>query len=492
MKRQSVNIMKKLTISLLALLTLGFASCEDDWTEATPQVNPQEALIAVDDIMLTSTLPEAINLQTAYMTDNKVRLFTDSVKNLPAGSQIQYELQFSKTEDFASYGTLPVSVESDTAFVRASDFETAYVSNIGRSPKAKDIYLRYAAYIVKDETSTVRVGDPNTYIGATRVNITPYPSDLVIEENYYLLGIFNGWSVAEAIKFNHTGDPYENPIFTIKVDISKEAANDGWWWKIVPESTYKNGNWVSADNAAYGVAENGSEEAAGMLVARTAETDCGAGCLKMSGELLLTINMEEGTYSFIPAAENLYTPGQSNGWKHAASQMLYTNNYSDYMGFAYLDASGFKFSNAPDWDHTNYGLSTEAEGKLNTAKDAGNLAPKTTGLYWCNANIAALTYSLYEVTTIGIVGDATPGKWDASTALQPVDDKKLVWEGEFTFAGSGEWKFRANNDWKVNLGGSLDNLVYDGGNMPTPGAGTYKVKLDLTKLPYTATVTAVK
>ena len=41
MKRQSVNIMKKLTISLLALLTLGFASCEDDWTEATPQVNPQ-------------------------------------------------------------------------------------------------------------------------------------------------------------------------------------------------------------------------------------------------------------------------------------------------------------------------------------------------------------------------------------------------------------------------------------------------------------------
>lgn len=95
MKRQSVNIMKKLTISLLALLTLGFASCEDDWTEATPQVNPQEALIAVDDIMLTSTLPEAINLQTAYMTDNKVRLFTDSVKNLPAGSEMQYELQFS-------------------------------------------------------------------------------------------------------------------------------------------------------------------------------------------------------------------------------------------------------------------------------------------------------------------------------------------------------------------------------------------------------------
>lgn len=50
----------------------------------------------------------------------------------------------------------------------------------------------------------------------------------------------------------------------------------------------------------------------------------------------------------------------------------------------------------------------------------------------------------------------------------------------------------ANSELTSCLGGSLDNLVQDGGNMPTPGAGTYKVKLDLTKLPYTATVTAVK
>ena len=55
--------MKKLTISLMALLSLVFASCEDDWTEAAPQKNPQEALIAVDDIALTTMLPEAINLQ---------------------------------------------------------------------------------------------------------------------------------------------------------------------------------------------------------------------------------------------------------------------------------------------------------------------------------------------------------------------------------------------------------------------------------------------
>lgn len=296
--------MKKLTISLMALLSLVFASCEDDWTEAAPQTNPQEQAIAVNDITLKRIVPEAINLQETYMKDNKVKLFTESVKNLPAGSQMKYELQFSKTEDFARYGTVTCEMDSDTAVVRASDFEEAYKATIGRSPKAKDIFIRYAAYIVKDETSVVRLGDPNTYLGASKIKVTPYPKDVFIENNYYLLGTINGWSVAQAIKFNHTGDPYENPVFTLEVNISEEEATSGWWWKIVPESTYLTGNWVDGDNAAYGVAVNGDNASEGMLLPRTATADIGAGCLtKMSGKLLLTINLEDGTYSFTPVAE---------------------------------------------------------------------------------------------------------------------------------------------------------------------------------------------
>ena len=85
--------MKKSTIAFIAVLSLVFASCDDDWTEALPQVNPQEQAFAVDDITLKSIVPEAVNLQEAYMKDNKVKLFTESVNNLPAGSKIRYELQ---------------------------------------------------------------------------------------------------------------------------------------------------------------------------------------------------------------------------------------------------------------------------------------------------------------------------------------------------------------------------------------------------------------
>ena len=49
--------------------------------------------------------------------------------------------------------------------------------------------------------------------------------------------------------------------------------------------------------------ENGDPAAEGSLVGRTAKNDVGAGCLKMSGDLLLTINLEDGTYAFTPIAK---------------------------------------------------------------------------------------------------------------------------------------------------------------------------------------------
>ena len=471
---------------LLAAFAFGICSCDDTIEDAIPQSNAQEAAVTVDDIVLNKTLPEAISLKELADQGDTVKLFQiEEVKNLPANSSVDFVLQFSNRDDFSKYGELDVTVDNGVAFVLASEWQNQYLKVVGRSPKAKDIFVRYEAYMAKNGTSVVRMGGPEVYVGASQVNVTPYPSELVIEDNYYLLGTVNNWSVAEALPFSHTGDPYDNPVFTIKVDISPEQAAAGWWWKIVPESTYKTGNWVDADNASFGVAENGSEASEGLLVGRTATTDCGAGCLKLEGQLLLTINMEEGTYAFSSAVDYLYTPGQANGWSQTASQMLYTDNYADYYGYAYLDAGGFKFSNAPDWKHTNYGVGA-AEGTLSTT--GGNISPAATGLYWCSVNTAALTYTLYEISTIGVIGDATSGGWDVSSPLTATDAMKLVWEGDVTLK-NGTMKFRANDAWDANLGGSLDDLRQNGSDIAVK-EGTYHVVLDLRGLPYKATLTA--
>ena len=165
--------------------------------------------------------------------------------------------------------------------------------------------------------------------------------------------------------------------------------------------------------------------------------------------------------------------------------MLYTDNYVDYYRYAYLEAGGFKFSNAPDWKHTNYGVGA-AEGTLSTT--GGNISPAATGLYWCSVNTAALTYTLYEISTIGVIGDATSGGWDVSSPLTATDAMKLVWEGDVTLK-NGTMKFRANDAWDANLGGSLDDLRQNGSDIAVK-EGTYHVVLDLRGLPYKATLTA--
>ncbi|MDE6770832.1 MAG: SusF/SusE family outer membrane protein, partial [Muribaculaceae bacterium] len=91
----------------------------------------------------------------------------------------------------------------------------------------------------------------------------------------------------------------------------------------------------------------------------------------------------------------------------------------------------------------------------------------------------------YYVSTIGVIGNATPNGWDASTAL--TSDNYLVWKGVIAF-GEGEFKFRANDAWDVNLGGKLTELSQGGDNIPSPGEGTYEVTLDLSKIPYTCTL----
>lgn len=179
----------------------------------------------------------------------------------------------------------------------------------------------------------------------------------------------------------------------------------------------------------------------------------------------------------------LYTPGNSNGWNQGASQPLYCLDGVHFDGYAILDGE-FKFSTQLDWNGTNYGLG-DAPGKLSDDGSAGNLSVVPGGLYYCTANLEDLEYTTYHVTTIGVIGDATPNGWGASTALTSTDN--LVWKGVVTF-GEGKFKFRANDSWDVNLGGSYNDLNQGGDDLPSPGEGNYEVTLNLDKIPYSCTL----
>lgn len=481
-------------MSVLALC-LGFTACDDDENVPAIPVNPALPTMPADGVTMTPSvqITELLDLKTLNDNKEKIGVGTLTLVDFPNAYAPKVNLEISKDAGFSTYGVVETTIIDNVIYADADAFEGVYVQSISKSPKEKTIYGRVAAYAVNrsDKNDVVRIGGPDVFLNAEpmALKVLPFPNDLVIEDNYYLLGTINDWSVADAIRFNHTEgvSGYDEPSFSMAVEITPAQAAAGWWWKVIPASTQATGDWVEADNAAYGVAENGDGALSGMLVARTATNDCGAGCITTPGSYLLTINLEEGTYEFKTAYPNLWTPGNANGWNPAGSMMLYTCDangmfYQEYYGYALLDPVGFKFTTAPDWDHVNFG-STGVAGELSTDPGAGNLSCDEAGLHHCVVDVAKLAYTLYKVNTIGVIGDGTPGGWAESTPLTPSDDF-LVWEGDIDFTSGKEWKFRCNDAWDANLGGEETNLVQGGGNLRTPGTGSYHLILDLSTLPY--------
>lgn len=81
-----------------------------------------------------------------------------------------------------------------------------------------------------------------------------------------------------------------------------------------------------------------------------------------------------------------------------------------------------------------------------------------------------------QFETIGIIGDATPNGWDASTPMDqdPVDTNLWTLEVELF---DGEAKFRANDSWDINWGNSNFPIgvgEQDGPNIPVT-AGLYTI-----------------
>jgi starch-binding outer membrane protein SusE/F len=183
----------------------------------------------------------------------------------------------------------------------------------------------------------------------------------------------------------------------------------------------------------------------------------------------------------------LYVAGDYQGWSPGSAPRIASVNGINYEGYIWVQAGGsgkFKMTSAPDWDHTNYG------GSATTLDpNGGDLSwPSGTGKYYLlKANLDTKAWSAIAIDTWGVIGDGTPGGWDASTPLTYNTATKL-WEGTITFS-AGNFKFRANNGWDINLGGTGATLNYGGDNIPVTATGSKAIKLNLINpLKYTYTI----
>ncbi|TNE53908.1 MAG: SusF/SusE family outer membrane protein [Bacteroidetes bacterium] len=202
------------------------------------------------------------------------------------------------------------------------------------------------------------------------------------------------------------------------------------------------------------------------------------------------ITLKVTPYTIVIVYPQLQVPGNYQGWNPADDNTVIYSLKSDgrFEGYIYMnDASPtFKYTDGPSWD-VNYG-DTGADGTL----DAGGTditAASGAGMYKLNVNLNDLTHK-YELTSWGVIGDATPTGWDNDTDMVFDDvNNKLTLTLDLT--AGGKIKFRANDDWVINLGDDDANgsLEYGGADIPIAEAGNYTIDLILNKAVYTYKLT---
>jgi len=88
--------------------------------------------------------------------------------------------------------------------------------------------------------------------------------------------------------------------------------------------------------------------------------------------------------------------------------------------------------------------------------------------------MAVLSLGYSQITTVGLIGDATPGGWDADTDMVQDATNPDIWTMTISLIDGG-CKFRAEDDWAVNWGSAdfpTGTGVQDGDNIPV-WAGDY-------------------
>ncbi|MEE2771496.1 MAG: SusF/SusE family outer membrane protein [Bacteroidota bacterium] len=204
----------------------------------------------------------------------------------------------------------------------------------------------------------------------------------------------------------------------------------------------------------------------------------------------LTVTLPEEGEQEMPKT-NLFLVGDATaaGWdpnNNNTPLFRDAENENMYYFTGYFAAGYYKFVETTNWAPMyGYDGSTLVYRATESDPDPASIEVATAGYYSLALNTDDLTFSMdsYDAsgattyTTIGIIGTATPGGWDADTDMTQSTFDPHIWFMNDAELVEGEMKFRAENDWAVNWGtdsAESGQAAQDGANIPVM-PGTYDI-----------------
>ncbi|MCK9617885.1 MAG: SusF/SusE family outer membrane protein [Lentimicrobiaceae bacterium] len=232
---------------------------------------------------------------------------------------------------------------------------------------------------------------------------------------------------------------------------------------------------------------------------------------------VITLNFTPYSTEVILSPIYLLGNATAAGWdNNLALEMTHIGEAGEYVIVATLSGAAdtyIKFITslghwAPQWGTDATG--TNEAGPLvyrpdeSVADPLAIPAPATNGDYRILADTANLTYTITPVTgVLYLLGDATTAGWNNATPLEMTKVAPGIFEITTTLTAGGMKFLEVPGQWAPQWGTDatgtnsrgiliyrLDETVPDPTNIPSPGAGTYTITVNLATQTYT--ITAVK
>lgn len=368
-----------------------------------------------------------------------------------------YTLQIAVSDDFADAKTL-ATTSSTSSSISVDAMNTSLLTMGLPGFEEATVYIRVRSVI----NGFSGEGAPDALYSGTITRVaTPFETSEC--GNYCTIGLIGsaspgGWDVDVDMRHPDPNDKFTwgVTVYLTAGNAVKFRASDGW-----------DVNWGAATFPTGTGTQNGSDIP-----------------ISSSGYYKITFNDVSGDYSFTALSTSTYTSvgiigsGTAGGWDSDTDLTQDSNDPHVWSGTFTLTDGEAKFRANDDWAN-NWGESAYPAGY---GVGNGPNIPVGAGTYFVRFNDAsglymfAPSYRSNPYTTIGIIGPAQEGGWDADTDMIKNPANPYMWSKIITLS-EGEAKFRAENDWGANWGASgFPGAIgaQDGPNIPAK-SGTYFV-----------------
>ena len=438
-------------IALLTVLCTAFSiSCSDE--EVGPILKDSSTFVAP---ALESPTTAAAKIFTAENLSEVYEVFKWKETDYGVNLSTNYVLEIDDDDDFSSSKTL-AATSAETASINVDNINSAMLALGLPAFEESSVNIRVRSTINGIQSDTL-------YSNVIVRSATTFQSSEC--GTFCTVGIIGdatpgGWDkdtdmrLADATKVDK--ETWTTVLYLIGGKHAKFRALDGW-----------DTNW-GATGFPEGTGASGGPDIP----------------ITTSGYYKVVFNSETGAYTFTALTTPVYATigiigsGTAGGWDADTDLTKDPGNAHVWTGTVTLTDGAAKFRADNDWAN-NWGATTYPSG---FSTGGGPDIPVKAGTYFVRLNDATGEYAFMPANrstpyaALGIIGNATPGGWDADTDMTQNAANPYLWSKIVTLI-DGESKFRANDAWDVNWGASdfPGGVGADGGpNIPTKG-GAYFV-----------------